>query len=181
MAVKRSDFCALVDYDILRFGGFKPLKILFKIAHQTARIVRWFYNFLEYQCTLLAPKKTKWIILVKHIADQLRHFQLSVQAAILLIDHTNSAPILQRWSTGEMSKYVPFLHSEASHPLPLYLIGAFFALNWSWHYELHEDVLGFMWVALCANWQGWKPTVTTKTLRRWLCMGKQHMLAYIPK
>jgi hypothetical protein len=36
---------------------------------------------------------------------------------------------LQRWSTGEMSKYVPFLHSEASHPLPLYLIGAFFALN----------------------------------------------------
>jgi hypothetical protein len=22
--------------------------------------------------------------------------------------------------------------------------------------------------------------VTTKTLRRWLCMGKQHMLAYIP-
>jgi hypothetical protein len=79
-----------------------------------------------------------------------------------------------------MSKCVPFLHSEASHPLPFYPIGTIFALYWSWHYELHDDVLGFMRVALCANWQGWKPTVTTKTLGRWLCMGKQHMLAYIP-
>jgi len=52
-----------------------------------------------------------------------------------------------------MSKYVPCLHSEASHPLPFYPIGTTFALNRSWHYELHEDVLGFMWVALCANWQ----------------------------
>jgi hypothetical protein len=80
-----------------------------------------------------------------------------------------------------MSKYVPFLHSEASHPLPFYPIGTIFAFNLSWHYELHEDVLGFMWVALCANWQGCKPIVTTKTPREWLCMGKQHMLAYIPK
>ena len=91
----------------------------------------------------------------------------------------------QRWSTGEMSKYVPFLHSEASHPLPFYPIGTIFALNWSWHnwswhYGLHEDVIGFMWVALCANWQGWKPKVTTKTLGRWLCKGKQHLLAYFP-
>jgi hypothetical protein len=53
-----------------------------------------------------------------------------------------------------MSKYVPYLHSEASHPLSLYPIGTVFALNWSWHYELHEHVLGFMWVAPCANWQG---------------------------
>ena len=51
----------------------------------------------------------------------------------------------------QMSKYVPFLHSEASYPLPLYSIGTIFALNWSWHYELHDDVLKFMWVALCAN------------------------------
>jgi hypothetical protein len=36
---------------------------------------------------------------------------------------------LQRGSTGEMSKYVPFLHSEASHPLPLYPIGTIFAEN----------------------------------------------------
>jgi len=28
-----------------------------------------------------------------------------------------------------------------------------FALNLSWHHELHEDVLGFMWITLCANWQ----------------------------
>ena len=54
----------------------------------------------------------------------------------------------QRWSAGEMSKYVPFLHSEASHLLPLYPIGTIFAFIWNWHYELHEDVLGFMWVVL---------------------------------
>ena len=60
----------------------------------------------------------------------------------------------QRGSTGEISKYVPFMHSEAGHPLPLYPIGTIFALNRSWHYELHEDVLGFMRVTLCANWQG---------------------------
>jgi hypothetical protein len=53
-----------------------------------------------------------------------------------------------------MSKYVPFLHSEASHPLPLYPIGAIFALDRIWHYELHEDVLGFMLGRSGANWQG---------------------------
>jgi hypothetical protein len=47
-----------------------------------------------------------------------------------------------------MPKYVLFLHSKASYPLPFYPIGTTYALNWSWHYELHEDVLGFMWVAL---------------------------------
>ena len=87
----------------------------------------------------------------------------------------------QRGSTGEISKYVPFMHSEAGHPLPLYPIGTIFALNRSWHYELHEDVLGFMWVTLCANWQGFKLTMTTKTLIGWFCMGKQPVLAYIPK
>ena len=89
-------------------------------------------------------------------------------------------PGSQRGSTGEMSKYVLFLHSEASHPLPLNPIVTIFASNWSWHYELHEDVLGFTWVTLCANWQGFKLTMTTQTLIGWFCMGKQHVLAYIP-
>jgi hypothetical protein len=35
----------------------------------------------------------------------------------------------QRGSTEQMSKYVPFLHSEASHSLPLYPVGTVFALN----------------------------------------------------
>jgi len=35
----------------------------------------------------------------------------------------------QRWSTGEMSKDVLFLHSEAGHPLPLNPIGTTFASN----------------------------------------------------
>jgi len=35
--------------------------------------------------------------------------------------------ISQRWPTGEMSKYVLFLHLEASHLLPLYPIGTIFA------------------------------------------------------
>ena len=56
-----------------------------------------------------------------------------------------------------------------------------FASNRSWHYELHEDVLGFMWVTLCANWQGFKLTMTTKTLIGWFWMGQQPVLAYIPK
>ena len=34
-------------------------------------------------------------------------------------------------------------------PLP---IGSLFAINRSWHYKLHGDVLKFMWVALRANW-----------------------------
>ena len=38
---------------------------------------------------------------------------------------------------------------------------------------LHEDVLGFMWVALCANWQGLTLKQTTKTLTGWLSMGQQ--------
>jgi hypothetical protein len=67
-----------------------------------------------------------------------------------------------------------------SHPLPLNPIGTIFASDWSWHYELHEDVLGFMWVTLCPNWQGLELTMATKTLIWWFCMGKQHMLAYIP-
>jgi len=29
-----------------------------------------------------------------------------------------------------------------------------FKLKLAFYSELHEDVLGFMWVALCANWQG---------------------------
>ena len=37
-----------------------------------------------------------------------------------------------------------------------------------------------MWVTLCANWQGFKLTMTTKTLIGWFCIGKQHVLAYIP-
>jgi len=86
----------------------------------------------------------------------------------------------QRGSTGGMSKYVLFLHSEAGHPLRLNPIGTIFASNWSWHYELHENVFGFMWVTLCANWQGFKLTMTTKTRNGWFCMGKQHVLAYIP-
>jgi hypothetical protein len=72
---------------------------------------------------------------------------------------------------------VPYLHSGGSHSLILHPIGTFFSSNWSWHYELHEDVLGFMWVALGANWRGLKLTLTTKP---WISMGKQHMLAYIP-
>ena len=31
----------------------------------------------------------------------------------------------------QMSKYVPNLHSEASHPLPLYPTGTIFALNFA--------------------------------------------------
>ena len=88
--------------------------------------------------------------------------------------------LFQKGSTREMSKYVLFLHSEAGHPPCLNLIETILASNWSWHYELHEDVLGFMWVTLCANWQGFKLTITTKTLIGWFCMGKQHALAYIP-
>jgi hypothetical protein len=38
-----------------------------------------------------------------------------------------------------------------------------------------------MWVTLCANWQGFKLKMTTKTLIGWFCMGKQHVLTYIPK
>jgi len=86
----------------------------------------------------------------------------------------------QRGSTGKLSKHVLFLHSAAGHPLPLNLIETIFASNWSLHYELHEDVLGFMWVTLCANWQGFELTMTTKILTGWFCMGKQHVLAYIP-
>ena len=41
-------------------------------------------------------------------------------------------------------------------------------------------MLEFMWVTLCANWQGFKLTMTTKTLIGWFCIGKQHVLAYIP-
>jgi len=37
---------------------------------------------------------------------------------------------LQRGSTGEMSNYVLFLHSEAGHPLPLNPIGTIVASNW---------------------------------------------------
>ena len=37
-----------------------------------------------------------------------------------------------------------------------------------------------MWVTLCAIWQGFKLTMTTKTLVGWFCLGKQHVLAYIP-
>jgi hypothetical protein len=37
-----------------------------------------------------------------------------------------------------------------------------------------------MWVTLCANWQGFKLTMTTKTLIGWFCIGEQHVLAYIP-
>jgi len=57
-------------------------------------------------------------------------------------------------------RYVLFLHSEAGHPLTLNPDGTIFASNWSWHYKLHEDVLGFMWATLCANWQGFKLTRT---------------------
>jgi hypothetical protein len=53
-----------------------------------------------------------------------------------------------------MSKYVPFLHSEAGHSLLFYSIVTMFALIRSWSYELHDDVLGYMWAALCANWLG---------------------------
>ena len=38
-----------------------------------------------------------------------------------------------------------------------------------------------MWATLCENWQGFKLTMTTKTLIGWFCMGKQPVLAYIPK
>jgi hypothetical protein len=65
-----------------------------------------------------------------------------------------------------MSKYVLFLHSEAGHPMPLNPIKTTFALIRSWHYELHGDLLGFTWVTLCANWQGFKLTMTTKTMIR---------------
>jgi hypothetical protein len=74
---------------------------------------------------------------------------------------------LQRGSTGEMSKYVIFMHSEAGHPLPFNPIGTIFASNWSWYNKLHEDVLGFMWVTLCANWQDFKLKMVTKTPIGW--------------
>jgi len=80
-----------------------------------------------------------------------------------------------------MSKYVLFLHSEASHPLPLDPIGTIFASNRSWHYELHGDVLRIMWVTLCEiGLKGLKLTMATKSLIGWFCMGKQHLSAYIP-
>jgi hypothetical protein len=68
-----------------------------------------------------------------------------------------------------MSKYVLFMHSEAGPPLPLNPIGTIIASNRSWHYESHKDVLGFIWVTLCANWQGFKLTMITKTLTA--CVG----------
>ena len=61
--------------------------------------------------------------------------------------------ILLEGADWGISKNVPFWHSEGSHPLTLYLIETLFALKWSWQYKLHEDVLGCMCVALCANWQ----------------------------
>jgi hypothetical protein len=80
-----------------------------------------------------------------------------------------------------MSKYVLFMHSEAGHPLPFNSTWTIFASNRSWNYELHENVLGFVWVTLCANWQGFKLCVqidkasaremTAKTLIEWLRMG----------
>jgi len=73
------------------------------------------------------------------------------------------------------------MHSEAGHPLPFNPVWTIFASNRSWHYELHEDVLGFMWVTLCANWQGFKLKMTTRNLIGWFCMGNQPVLAYIPK
>jgi len=56
-----------------------------------------------------------------------------------------------------------FFCTHTGHPLPLSPIGTIFASNWSRHYELHEDVLKYFLVTLCANWQGFKLTMTTKT------------------
>jgi hypothetical protein len=41
-----------------------------------------------------------------------------------------------------MSKYVLFLYSEASHPLPLNPVGTIFALN-CWHYKFTR---GCAWI-----------------------------------
>ena len=38
-----------------------------------------------------------------------------------------------------------------------------FCFNWSWHYELHKDVLGCMWVALCSNGRAESPQWPQKT------------------
>ena len=42
---------------------------------------------------------------------------------------TDIHQIYQRGSTGEMSKYVPFLHSESSHSLPTQPTDTILALN----------------------------------------------------
>ena len=77
---------------------------------------------------------------------------MKVRTDDVLGNHTRSAlPEGVNWGNVQICA---FLHSEAGHPLFLYPIGTGFALNFSWSYELHEDVLGFMWVALCANWLG---------------------------
>jgi hypothetical protein len=47
----------------------------------------------------------------------------------------------QRGLTEEMSKYVPFLHSESSHSLPIQPTDTVLALNESLYCKLHEDVL----------------------------------------
>jgi hypothetical protein len=39
-----------------------------------------------------------------------------------------------RGVTGELCRNDPFLHSEASHPLPLHPIGTILALTESWHF-----------------------------------------------
>jgi len=36
------------------------------------------------------------------------------------------------------------------------IVTTMFQIEADMHYELHEDVLGFMWITLCANWQGFK-------------------------
>jgi hypothetical protein len=45
------------------------------------------------------------------------------------LDIYNTLNICQRGLTGEMSKYVPFLHSESSHSLPTQPTETVLALN----------------------------------------------------
>ena len=54
---------------------------------------------------------------------------LFTQYILLLHVYLYRVMVYQRGATGEMSKYVPFLHSEAGQSLLLYSIGTIFALN----------------------------------------------------
>jgi hypothetical protein len=70
------------------------------------------------------------------------------------ISHNIGSENHQRGMTGEMSKYVPFLHSESSHLLPTQPTDTILALNESWYCKLHEDVLIYPCKSQCAQLDG---------------------------
>jgi len=48
---------------------------------------------------------------------------------------------LQRWSSGEMAKNVPFCTKKPAIHWPFIRLEPFFALDDSWRCKLHKDVL----------------------------------------